>query len=103
MQPAVRDYLGRGFKAIKFGYGVLRDDMGLIDDERIEAGVLGKGGGELGHLRRQRDVPEVLPLTVADLHPPLHPEGVERPDPDPASQCLGPGGHAPRDPGRQAT
>lgn len=28
MQLAVREYLARGFKAIKFGYGVLRDDMG---------------------------------------------------------------------------
>jgi L-alanine-DL-glutamate epimerase-like enolase superfamily enzyme len=28
MQAAVRDYLARGVRAIKFGYGVLRDDMG---------------------------------------------------------------------------
>jgi L-alanine-DL-glutamate epimerase-like enolase superfamily enzyme len=28
MQTAVHDYLGRGFKAIKFGYGVFREDMG---------------------------------------------------------------------------
>lgn len=28
MQVAVREYLARGFKAIKFGYGVMRDDLG---------------------------------------------------------------------------
>jgi L-alanine-DL-glutamate epimerase-like enolase superfamily enzyme len=28
MQSAVRQYLARGFRAIKFGYGVFRDDLG---------------------------------------------------------------------------
>jgi L-alanine-DL-glutamate epimerase-like enolase superfamily enzyme len=88
MQAAVRDFVARGFRAIKFGYGVLRDDLGqdvelvaaareaagpdvrlMLDPAWLKPGITVRNTIEFAH--------RMVPFDITWIEDCLHPENYE--------------------------